>query len=74
MAIGREYGLQIHTHLLQARAAGQAIVSLAKEKKFDVIAIGTSYRRGAANWLGATTEYVVRNASCRVLISKSTTK
>ena len=74
MAIGREYDLQVATQLLQARSAGQAIVDLAKEKKFDVITMGSSYRRGSAKWLGATTEYIIRNAPCRVLICKSATK
>lgn len=71
MAIGREYDLQVTTQLLQARSAGPAIVDMAREKKFDAIAMGSSYRRGTATWLGATTEYVIRNAPCRVLICKS---
>lgn len=74
MAVGREYDLQVTTHLLQARSAGQAIVDLSKEKGFDVIAMGTSYRKGASAWLGPTTEYVIRNAPCRVLVCKSGTK
>lgn len=73
-AIGREFEAAVTTHLLQARSAGQAILDLAKEKKFDAIVMGTSYRRGASAWLGATTEYVMRNAPCRVLICKSPTK
>ena len=74
MAIGREYDLRITTHLLQARSAGQAIVDLAKDKNFDLIAIGSSYRRGASAWLGTTAEYILRNASCRVLVCKTVTK
>ena len=73
-AIGREFEVAVTSHLLQARSAGQAILDLAREKKFDMIIMGTSYRRGAAAWLGATTEYVVRNAPCRVLICKAPTK
>ena len=73
-AIGREFEVAVTTHLLQARSAGQAILDLAKEKGFDLIVMGTSYRHGASAWLGATTEYVVRNAPCRVLICKSAAK
>ena len=73
-AIGREFDVAVSTRLLQARSAGQAIIDLAKEKEFDLIVMGTIYRGGAAAWLGATTEYVVRNAPCRVLICKSTAK
>jgi len=73
-AIGREFELGVATRLLQARSAGQAIVDLAKEHAADLIVMGTSYRRGASAWLGSTTEYVIRNAPCRVLICKTTTK
>jgi APA family basic amino acid/polyamine antiporter len=74
MAIGREYDLQITPHLLQARSASQVIVELAKEKSFDLIVIGTAYRKGASAWLGATTEYVLRNAPCRVVVCKSSVR
>jgi len=73
-AIGREFEAAVTTHILQARSAGQAIIDLAKEQKFDVIVMGTAYRRGASAWLGSTTEYVVRNAPCRVLVCKAPTK
>ncbi len=79
MAIGREFGLQVTTQLLQARSAGQAIVDLAKEKGCDLIVMGTPYKRAAPGLaptgpLGATTEYVVRNAPCRVWVCKTSAK
>jgi len=79
MAIGRESNLQVATQLLQARWAGQAIVDLAKEKGFDLIIVGTPYKRGSAGLgtassLGATTEYVIRNAPCRVWVCKTSAK
>ncbi|MBI3323339.1 MAG: universal stress protein [Candidatus Omnitrophica bacterium] len=73
-AVGREFEVAVVAQLLQARSAGQAIVDVAKEKSFDLIVMGSSYRRGAAAWLGSTTEYVIRNAPCRVLICKTTSK
>jgi len=69
-AIGREFEVSVTTHLMQARSAGQAIIDLAKEQNFDAIVMGASYRRGASAWLGSSTEYVVRNAPCRVLVCK----
>lgn len=79
MAIGREFGLQVTTHLTQARSAGQAIVDLSKEKGCDLIVMGTPYKRpttplGSAGTLGATTDYVVRSAPARVWICKTTPK
>ncbi len=73
-AIGREFDLAVTTQLLQARSAGQAIVDLVKEKDFDLIVMGSSFRRGASAWLGSTAEYVLRNAPSRVLLCKSTSK
>ncbi len=73
-AIGREFDVAVSTRLLQARSAGEAILDLSREKDFDLIIMGTSYRKGAAAWLGPTTEYVIRNAPCRVLVCKSATK
>ena len=73
-AIGREFEVAVTTQILQARSAGQAIIDLAKEKKFDVIVMGTAYRHGASAWLGSTTEYVVRNAPGRVLVCKAPSK
>ncbi len=79
MAIGREFGLQVSTQLIQARSAGQAIVDLAKETGCDLIVMGTPYKRSPAplspaGGLGATTDYVVRNAPCRVWICKTTSR
>ena len=79
MAIGREFGLQVITQVFQARSAGQAIVDLAKEKGSDLIVMGTPYKSAAgglatAVGLGSTTDYVVRNAPCRVWICKTSPK
>ncbi|MBI3317617.1 MAG: amino acid permease [Candidatus Omnitrophica bacterium] len=76
MAIGREFNLQVTTQILQARSAGQAIVDLAAEQDFDLIVVGAVHKHPpsplpAASSLGATTEYVVRNAHCRVWICKT---
>lgn len=73
-AVGRDLDVAVSTRLLQARSAGQAIVDLANEKKFDLVVMGSSFRWGASAWLGATAEYVLRNAHCRVLVCKSVTK
>lgn len=79
MAIGREFNLQVTTQVIQARSAGQAIVDLAKERDFDLVVMGTPHKRAAtgltaSSGLGATTDYVVRSAPCRVWICKTTSK
>lgn len=70
------FDLEIRTELLQAREAAPAILEEAKEKGVDLIILGYNQRwRFGDRLLKATTlEYVVRHASCRVLLSVSPTK
>ena len=70
------FDLEIRTELLQAREAAPAILEEAKEKGVDLIILGYNRRwRFGDRLLKATTlEYVVRHASCQVLLSVSPTK
>jgi nucleotide-binding universal stress UspA family protein len=70
------FGLEIKTDLLQAREAAPAILEEAKQKGADLVILGYSRgRRFGERLLRATTlEYVVRHASCQVLLSVSPTK
>ena len=70
------FDLEIGTELLQAREAAPAILEEAKEKGVDLIILGYNRRwRFGDRLLHATTlEYVVRHASCQVLLSVSPTK
>ncbi len=80
MAIGREFDLQVTTQVIQARSAGEAIVDVAKENGADLIVVGAPAKRAIGalpppvSPLGATTEYVIRNAPCRVWVCKPTGK
>ena len=69
-AIGREYEVPVETQIQQARAAGETIVELAKEGAVDLIILwdrprGLSAAPGRGTF-GETTEYVMKNAPCRV--------
>lgn len=70
------FDLEIRTELLQAREAAPAILEEAKERGIDLIILGYNRRqRFGERLLKATTlEYVVRYASCQVLLSVSPTK
>lgn len=70
------FDLEIRTELLQAREAAPAILEEAKEKGVDLIILGYNQRwHFGERLLKATTlEYVVRHASCQVLLSVSPTK
>ncbi len=57
--------------ILQAREAGPAIVEEAEDKGIDLIVIGLPYkiRLGVFN-LGDTVSYVLKNASCGVVLCR----
>jgi len=57
----------VRTHLLQARAAGVAIVELARDVDADVILMATArgYVTGE-RLFEETAEYVLKNAACQV--------
>lgn len=70
--IGKEYGVQIETKLIQARYAGKAIVDEAIKRKSDLILLGQSEKNKVADILsGKTVDYVSKNAPCKVLINIS---
>ncbi len=66
-----EEDYEVETEMLQAREAGPAIVEEAVERKVDLIVMGLSYRRRFGQFnLGDTAPYVLKNAPCRVLLSR----
>lgn len=67
--IAGEYDLQIETEMVQARDTGPAIVGEAEDWHADVIVMGLPYKRRFGEFnLGKTAPYVLKNASCRVIL------
>ena len=67
--IAAEYGLTIETEMVQARDTGPAIVGEADAWKATLIVMGLPYKRRFGEFnLGKTTPYVLKNASCRVIL------
>lgn len=67
--VASEYGLEIETEMVQARDTGPAIVGEAEEWRADVIVMGLPYKRRFGDFnLGKTAPYVLKNASCRVIL------
>ena len=68
----RRYGQEIEIELLQARAAGAAIVDEALGRDATLIVMATSIRRRAGEvTVGRTTvPYVLKNAPCEVVVSR----
>lgn len=60
------------TELLQARTAGAAIVDEAIDRNADMIMMGaTLSRKHGKITVGETTEYVLKNAPCEVIIIRN---
>jgi nucleotide-binding universal stress UspA family protein len=58
--------------LLQARDAGHAIVDEAIERDVDGVLVGVEYRRPLGEFeVGQTSEYILRNAPCQVVICRA---
>jgi APA family basic amino acid/polyamine antiporter len=73
-AFGESYGVRVLERLLRARSAGRAIVEEAERRGSEIIVVGAPRRghgrRGRAVF-GATVDYVLRNAPCRVMVAAS---
>jgi APA family basic amino acid/polyamine antiporter len=71
-AIGDSYGVRVLTRLERAHAAGPAIVAEADARHAEIIVLGAPRRHLTARQsavFGKTVDYVLRHASCRVLVN-----
>ena len=74
VAIGDSYGVRVVGRLERARSAAKAIVAEAEARDAEIIVIGSPRRRltsSQAAVLGQTVDYVLKHASCRVLVTAS---
>jgi nucleotide-binding universal stress UspA family protein len=67
--VAGEFNLEIETEMVQARDTGPAIVGEADDWQADAIVMGLPYKRRFGDFfLGKTAPYVLKNASCRVIL------
>lgn len=67
--LAREDEMEIETELVQARETGPAVVDEAEEWGAELILMGLPYKRRFGEFnLGRTVPYVLKNASCRVVL------
>ena len=68
-SVAEEQGYEMETDLLQAREVGPTIVEEAVEREVDLILMGVTYKRHFGQFsLGNAVPYVLKNASCRVML------
>src|SRR5579872_7181555 len=67
--LATESQLTVETELVQARDTGPALVDEAVEWGADLIVMGLPYKRRFGEFnLGKTVPYVLKNATCRVML------
>ncbi len=67
--VAEEEDCEIETDVLQSREAGPAILDEAVEREVDLILIGIAYKRRFGQFsLGSVVPYILKNASCRVIL------
>jgi nucleotide-binding universal stress UspA family protein len=70
-AVAKSFKCKTEAELVQARQAGCAVVQEAVDKAVDAIVVGVPYmQRFGFFSLGDTIPYVLKNAPCRVIISR----
>ena len=67
---GLEFGLSMEL-IIEQGLPSDKIIQLAKDRRVDVIVIGSRGATGEGRIVGSTTERVVRYADCAVLVIKS---
>jgi APA family basic amino acid/polyamine antiporter len=67
--VGDSYGVDVVGRLVRDRSAGRAIVREAEQRNSEIIVMGAPRRRWThAPVFGGTTDYVLKQAPCRVLV------
>ncbi len=67
--VAEDQDYEIETDILQARAAGPAIIDEAVERKVDLILMGIKHKRRFGQFsLGDVVPYVLKNAPCPVIL------
>ncbi len=68
-ALGDEYGVTVITRLVRTRNVGEAIVGEAERRRSEIIVMGAADRqRAGERMFGRVIDYVLRNATCRVMV------
>jgi nucleotide-binding universal stress UspA family protein len=67
--LGHEHGVIVEGEVVRARSIGQAIVDAARERRADLILLGSAPRwRRQSRFFSPTVDYVLRHAPCEVMV------
>jgi APA family basic amino acid/polyamine antiporter len=71
-AIAGSYGVRVHARVVRAREPGEAIVAESEALGADLVVLRAATKQrpeGRAPLFGKTVDYVLKHASCRVLVA-----
>ena len=68
-AIGDSYGIGVITRLVRARSAGRAVVDEAERRNAEIIVMGAPRKERRGRIFGATVDFVLKHAPCRVMVA-----
>jgi APA family basic amino acid/polyamine antiporter len=67
--LGEDYGVPVRTDVVRARSIGYAIIDAARERRADVIVLGSSPKwRRQSRFFSPTVDFVLRRSPCEVLV------
>jgi APA family basic amino acid/polyamine antiporter len=67
--LGHEHGVIVEGEVVRARSIGQAILDAARERRADLIVLGSSPKwRRQSRFFSPTVDYVLRRAGCEVMV------
>jgi nucleotide-binding universal stress UspA family protein len=67
--LGHEHGVIVEGEVVRARSIGQAILDAARERRADLIVLGSAPRwRRQSRFFSPTVDYVLRRAPCEVMV------
>lgn len=68
--LAKRSGMKVNTMILRARSAGRALVEECKDKRIEMLVLGSHRRRTLGELFSGTThQYVAKRAPCHVLLS-----
>ena len=71
-ALGESYGVPVFGRIVRTRNAGRALIDEAVARGSEVIVLGTPGRSPRSSQvLGSVADYVLRHATCKVMIGAS---
>ncbi len=68
--IARQYGNEVHSHMVRHRSAAEAVLDVANQERVDAIILGFGAKARVPGEWGKTSQEILRRANCEVILDK----